>query len=126
MPHTVVLVFRESPGKCPLKDWLDQLKKRERKVYAKCLALIQALETFGYELERPTSGTLRDKIYELRARHRRVNYRILYFFCGKNVACLSHGITKESEVHDIEIERAITRKRLVEGDPDRFTEDWEI
>ncbi|MBW4640803.1 MAG: type II toxin-antitoxin system RelE/ParE family toxin [Gloeocapsa sp. UFS-A4-WI-NPMV-4B04] len=37
---------------------------------------------------------LTDGIYELRAKHIRVQYRILYFFYGQNVAILAHAITR--------------------------------
>jgi hypothetical protein len=55
-----------------------------------------------------------------------VNYRILYFFCGSNVVCLSHGFTKEGEVPDAEIETALKRRKLVEKDRDKYTADWEM
>ena len=126
MPHTTILVYRDRPGKDPpLVAWLKALKKPERKAYAKCLGHIQLLERFGHELDRPTCGTLDDGIYELRIVFRSINYRILYFFCGKDVACLSHGITKEDRVPPAEIERAIKRMNLVNQDKDHYTQKWE-
>lgn len=54
---------------------------------------------------------MRDGIYELRAKHVWVQYRISYFFSGQNVAILAHAITKdEAQVPDMEIERAVQRK----------------
>jgi len=35
------------------------------------------------------------------------NHRILYFFSGKNIVVISHGISKESEVPAEEINRAM-------------------
>lgn len=65
---------------------------------------------------------LRDNIYELRAKHIHVQYRILYFFHGQNIAILAHAIVKEqATVADIDIERAITRKSLFEENPDIHT-----
>ena len=64
---------------------------------------------------------LRDGIYELRVRRKRVNYRILYFFHGQNVAVLAHGLVKEKQVPDVDIQRAIERKRKLENDPDKHT-----
>ena len=49
----------------------------------------------GYELRRPAADYLQDGIYELRAKHRNRQYRILYFFHGQNLAILAHAITKE-------------------------------
>jgi len=83
----------------------------------------------GHELRRPAADILRDKIHELRAHLRKVNYRILYFFYERerNVACLTHGITKKGDdVPDAEIEFAIQAKKLVETDRDRYTVEWEV
>jgi hypothetical protein len=51
----------------------------------------------------------------------RVNYRILYFFHGRDLAILGHAITKESVVPDIEIERCVRRRRAFESDPEGHT-----
>ena len=78
---------------------------------------IQRLAAEGHALRRPEADYLRDGIYELRARHAHVNYRILYFFHGQNVVILAHAMTKESEVPDAEIERARRRKAVFEKNP---------
>jgi phage-related protein len=64
---------------------------------------------------------LRDGIYELRIKHQRVNYRILDFFHGQNVTVLDHGLIKEKQVPDADIERAIQRKQKLESDPGKHT-----
>ena len=64
---------------------------------------------------------LRDGIYELRARLGTVNYRILYFFHGRNVAVLAHAITKENEIPVGEINRAVERKRAFVASPTAHT-----
>jgi phage-related protein len=64
---------------------------------------------------------LRDGIHELRARAGRVQYRLLYFFHGRTAAILAHGLTKEGDVSDAEIERALTRKRRFEHVPERHS-----
>jgi phage-related protein len=65
---------------------------------------------------------LRDGIYELRAKHIRVQYRILYFFHGQNVAILAHAMTKEEDqVPDIDINRAVQRKEQFEVSPEVHT-----
>jgi Phage derived protein Gp49-like (DUF891) len=51
-----------------------------------------------------------------------VQYRILYFFHGQNVAILAHAITKEqSAVPVTDIEKAIARKNLFEKNPSIYT-----
>ena len=126
MPRTVVRTFRDGKGNVPIKDWLEHLEKAEPRAYKKCLQRILALAEFGFDLRRPIADLLRDGIYELRAKVGTVNYRLLYFFIAKNVACLSHGFTKEGEVPEAEIETAIQRKTLVERARNKFTAEWEI
>jgi len=101
-----------------LLGWLDALPK---KVQLKCIERIRRLAELGNELRRPDADYLRDGIYELRASYQGVHYRLLYFFAGKAVTVLSHGITKEREVPNREIDRAIQRKEQVQGDFKRYT-----
>ena len=68
---------------------------------------------------------LRGGIRELRAKVGTVNYRILYFFSGSDIVCLSHGITKEGGVPEDEIDLAIQRKKLVFQDSDKYSTAWE-
>lgn len=87
------------------------------KAYAKCVVRIRRLVELGHELRRPEADFLRDGIYELRARLGTVNYRMLYFFHGRNVAVLAHAITKENEIAVDEINRAVERKRAFVASP---------
>jgi phage-related protein len=75
----------------------------------------------GYELRRPATDFLRDGIYELRAKHGHVQYRILYFFHNRNVAVLAHSLTKGDAIPSVEIERALKRKRQFEHNPEKHT-----
>jgi phage-related protein len=84
------------------------------------------LAELGSELRRPEADILRDGIRELRIKHGHVNYRILYFFYGKNVVCLSHGLTKEDVVPDADIETAIRHKNLVMRDPEKYITEWDV
>ncbi len=79
------------------------------------------LKNFGYELYRPYADTLRDGIHELRISFRRVQYRILYFFYGQNVAILAHGLIKEDKVPKADINLAVARKKKIEADPQKHT-----
>ncbi len=85
------------------------------KVRIKCLAKLELLERFGHELRRPYADYLRDGIYELRARHGNVHYRMLYFFCGRGVV-VTHGFVKRGRrVPPEQIELAIRRKEEYEA-----------
>lgn len=126
MPQTAIYVYRRRNGSIPLTEWLDGLEDLEPKAYEACLERILQLEEKGFELRRPITDTLEDGIKELRAKVGRVHYRILYFFCGKNEACLSHGLTKEGKVPNTDIELAKARKQQVEVNRERHLAEWEI
>lgn len=117
MPRTEIYFYMERDGTVPVLDWLKELRRQEQRGYAKCLVRIERLAEEGHALRRPEADYLRDGIHELRARQGHVNYRILYFFHGRTAVILAHGLTKESEVPDADIERARRRKAAFETDP---------
>lgn len=119
MPPTELYIYEDERGRLPLLDWLLELKRTDRRGLRKCLALVRRLAQYGHELRRPHADLLRDGIYELRGREGRVNYRVLYFFHGKDIAILAHGLTKEKEVPASDIERAIERRKRYEQDPEQ-------
>jgi phage-related protein len=99
--------------------WFDQLVPKAR---AKCLVRLERLAELGHELRRPEADYLRDRIYELRAKHDGVNYRMLYFFHGQGAVVISHGIMKQREdVPTAEIRIAIRRMSAFASDPASHT-----
>jgi phage-related protein len=122
MPATRIVLFQDAKGEVPVLKWLNKLAKLDKKGYANCIARIEQLSEYGFELRRPAADFLRDGIYELRAKHVRVQYRILYFFHGQNVVILAHAIIKEdNEVPDRDIELASTYKDLFVLNPEIYT-----
>lgn len=117
MPETTVVFFAEDDGSAPVLTWLDP---QQTKVQDKCLVKIERLAELGHELRRPEADFLRDGIYELRVRYRRVHYRLLYFF-HERTAVIAHGPTKEGVVPDKEIDLAVTRKGEFARDPKKHT-----
>ena len=113
MPPTEVVFYCED-GKAPVREWLRTLPV---KAQLKCLAYLTQLENRGHELRRPIADLLRDGIYELRPSCAGVHYRILYFFAGKDVVVVSHGLTKEATVPAADIERALARRKNVLANP---------
>lgn len=124
MPPTEILVYRDERGGCPILDWLDVLEKRHPKAHASCLARIRELRRLGHELRRPIADYLRDGIRELRFREGKVQYRILYSFIGKQIAILTHGITKTAAVPSREIEFAIRCINDVRANANKFTAEF--
>jgi hypothetical protein len=120
MPETDIAFYAEDE-KAPVLEWLRGLYRQGRKAAAECVARIRLLAQRGHELRRPHADILRDGIYELRAKRGRVQYRILYFFHGRNIALLAHGLTKEDKIPPIDIDRAVERKKRYESNPQAHT-----
>ncbi len=118
MARTEAFFYRDARGRIPLLEWLDGLPSRAR---AKCIARIDRLAQLGNDLRRPEADYLRDGIYELRASFQGIHYRVLYFFLGRAIVILSHGLIKQREVPRREIALALERRRQVETDFQRYT-----
>jgi phage-related protein len=119
MPTVEVIFLQEAEGKTPpLVEWLDGLPEKAR---LKCLVRLKRLEDLGHELRRPEADYLKDGIYELRASYQGVHYRMLYFFHGRSVVVLTHGVVKEREVSTEEIDKAIRAREAFILDPSAHT-----
>jgi phage-related protein len=126
MPRTEVLFYQETLEEVPVLDSLRELRRTDRRGYAKCLARIQRLAEMGHELRRPEADFLRDGIHELRVRRGRINYRILYFFYAQGSAVLASGLSKEAELPNADIDRALRRRIAFENAPQRHTFEVEL
>ncbi len=102
--HWRVVHYETQDGRCPITEFLDELRQNER---ARVLAQIDLLQEKGPDLRRPYADSLKDGIYELRVRVSRIRYRVLYFFCDRTDIVLTHGFKKKvKKVPVIEIKRA--------------------
>ncbi|HET6383057.1 MAG TPA: type II toxin-antitoxin system RelE/ParE family toxin [Armatimonadota bacterium] len=117
MARCEAIFYLEDDGTVPALEWLRGMARRDSRVLQKLQARIERLEEMGHELRRPEGDLLRDGIHELRARLGSTNFRLLYFFDGREIAILVHGLTKEAGVPNPDIERALERKRRYERDP---------
>lgn len=114
-----VVFYCDEDGKAPFVEWFSRLPE---KVKDKCLVRIERLRELGYQLKRPEADYLRDDVYELRIKHQSVNYRVLYFFHGRQLVVLSHGFVKQrASVPEKEILRAVKRIKKFEATPSRHT-----
>ena len=125
MPRTQVAFYQEADGEAPVVKWLQELRRTNERAWANCRVRIELLAQLGHELRRPAADYLQEGIYELRAKQGRVQYRILYFFHGRQVAILAHSLTKDETIPVADIERAVQRKRLFESNPRRHTYEGE-
>jgi phage-related protein len=117
MPETEVILFADDDEAAPFLVWLDGLTE---KAQIKVIVRVERLAAMGHELRRPEADYLRDGVYELRVSLQRIQYRVLYFFHGKQ-AVISHGLTKTSQVPPKEIDLAVEHRSRFEEDPERHT-----
>ncbi len=111
----VNIIFYKEGDSVPILEFLEEIPK---KASEKGEVKLERLAELGNELRRPEADFLRDGIYELRWQLQGIQYRLLYFFHGRELVVLSHGIIKqESEVPIKEIELALKRKIIFEKDP---------
>jgi putative component of toxin-antitoxin plasmid stabilization module len=125
-PAIQVVFFQEKEGDAPVVEWLRELNETHAKAYDKCRAALARLALLGHELRRPEGDCLRDGIHELRVRSGSVNYRLLYFFHGRTVSVVAHGLTKEAAVPAVDINRAIALKSVYTANPIAHTFRGEI
>jgi hypothetical protein len=97
------------------------LRLSDRAAYTRCVAVIDRLGAFGFELRRPTADYLEHGLYELRVRRGHVQLRMLYFFHGRNRAVLVSAFTKQAAIPAIELMRARVRMQQFHADPVRHT-----
>lgn len=126
MPPSHVVFYRDKSGKSPVVEWLRLLNETNPRAFDKCRAAIARLALLGHELRRPEADYLRDGIYELRVRLGSVNYRLLYFFHGRTVSVVAHGLTKEAAVPATDIKQAIAYKTAFTANPAAHTFTGEI
>ena len=124
MPQTRVVLYCDEDGFVPFLEWFETLPQRAQ---SKCVVRMERLAELGHELRRPEADYLGDGIYELRAKHSGINYRVLYFFHGKLACVLSHGFMKQqAKVPKRELRKAVERKKLFKRAPDKHTYEGEV
>ena len=89
-----VLFYQKADGSEPVKQFLNSLDKKMR---AKMVRTIEALQNNGNDLREPYSKHLDDGIFELRAKVSSNITRVLYFFYVGNRAILTNGFIKKTQ-----------------------------
>ena len=118
VPKVEVRLYKDDEGRSPVLEWLRVLRFRNANAWAKLRSRLGRLEQLGYELRRPQADSIGAGLYELRARSGHVNYRILYFFHGREVVILAHALTKEDRLPLSDVRRALDRKLIFESNPE--------
>ena len=102
--------YETGAGRCPVRDFLDELKASNPDDFAAVLAGLAKLRSSVYHRP-PLSKSIGDDLFELR-HVGKLNTRVLYFFIKGQRIILVHGIRKKTRVllaQDRQI--ALKRKR---------------
>lgn len=101
MPKTTVYIYADEHGRSPVLDWFRGVETGDHPRFGR---LHRSREVARIDGARAPQAVC-------------VNYRLLFFFHGKDIAVVAHGLTKEQAVPAREIERAIERRQRYEQYP---------
>lgn len=91
----IVEFYETESGSCPVRDFLDELKKSDPDDFAAVLAGMSKLRNRQYHRE-PLSKALGDGLFELR-HVGKLNTRVIWFFVkGKRIIAV-HGIRNKGQ-----------------------------
>ena len=102
--------YETSSGRCPVRDFLDDLKESDPNDFAAVLAGLAKLRNRLYH-KPPLSKTIGDGLFELR-HVGKLNTRMLYFFVRGQRIITVHGIrSKATKIAARDRKVALDRKR---------------
>jgi phage-related protein len=102
--------YETSAGRCPVREFLDELKESNPHDFAAVLAGLAKLRNSEYH-RRPLSKPIGDDLFELR-HVGKLNTRVLYFFMKGRRIILVHGIRKKTRALTVrDRQAALERKR---------------
>jgi len=91
MRPLAVVFWRSEQGNDPVRDWLKSLPDEVTKAIGDDLRLVQ----WKWPVGKPLVDGFGDGLYEVRTKHKNVNYRILFAFENETTILL-HGIIKKT------------------------------
>jgi phage-related protein len=91
MRPLAVVFWRSEQGNEPVRDWLKSLHDEVTKAIGDDLRLVQ----WKWPVGKPLVDGFGDGLYEVRTKHKNVNYRILFAFENETMILL-HGIIKKT------------------------------
>jgi phage-related protein len=90
----VVVFYETARGERPAEAWL---RDQNVKVQARFARIFDLLEEHGTSVREPYVTHLRDKLWEVRLEHQRVQYRLLYFSVSRRQFVMLHGFVKKTQ-----------------------------
>ncbi len=86
-----VVFYRTHTGKEPVRDWLQNLTRNEKKIIGEDIKIVQ----FGWPLGMPLIRKLESDLWEVRSHLENKIARVLFTVVGDNMILL-HGFIKKS------------------------------
>ena len=100
--------YETAAGRCPVRDFLDELEKSDPGDFAAVLAGLDKLRNRAYHRP-PLSKTIGDRLFELR-HVGKLNTRLIYFFTVGRRIIVVHGIRNKGQaVAEHDRRTALTR-----------------
>jgi phage-related protein len=102
--------YETSSGRCPVRDFLDDLKESDPNDFAVVMAGLAKLRSRLYH-KPPLSKTIKDGLFELR-HVGKLNTRMLYFFVkGRRIITVHEIRSKATKIAARDRKIALDRKR---------------
>lgn len=113
VPSLRVLFFRQPSGREPVRDWLLELEKEDRRLIGEDIKLVQ----FRWPLGMPLVRKLESGLWEVRCRLSDGGIARVFFTVSGQDMVLLHGFVKKSQkTPQGDLELARNRKRLWHGE----------
>jgi len=94
MKRTVIF-YTSAEGKCPAKDFLDELPSKAAQKVTWVLRLLEDLDSIPAAYFKKLTGT--DEIWECRIQFSSNAYRLFCFMLSGTVVVLTHGLSKKTQ-----------------------------
>jgi len=107
-PQKLDLLFakNEQSGKEPVREWLKNLPKNEKKIIGEDIMVVQ----YGWPIGMPIVRNLGNGLWEVRTSLKNRIARVIFFIHNKKIVLLHGFIKKTQQTPKDDIELALTRK----------------
>lgn len=99
--------FKSSSGKEPVREWLMELNKEERRQIGEDIKTVE----YGWPIGMPVCRSLGDKLFEVRTELRDTIARVLFCIIGNTMLLLHSFIKKTQKTPKNELDTAKRRMK---------------
>ena len=108
--HIYAVFYRLGSGKEPVREWLFNLSKEDRKIIGEDIKTVE----YGWPIGMPTCRPLGEGVYEVRSNitEKRIS-RVLFTIIGEHMVLLHALIKKTQKTPDSDLKLARRRRKEV-------------